>query len=341
MINIWINRAGPSRIHAMRMLRENSDGTSVKIFATRTNRHNPSLAFCDVPGLEPGGEVSDEEYGQFAVDFVARHGIRVVIPTSRMAALAAREMDLALLGCVVMAPDEAAARIADSKTDTYRHARTLGVPVPTHFCVNDSVEFRDAVFALRREGYTACVKPDTGWAASSFRIIADDPPTLDTLMKSSKPVMDMESYATVLVKADRAGRDIPPLIVMPYLDEPECSVDMVSSPEGVPYLSVIRRKSGWYREFVEDEKITNIAHRMAEGLGLSYLTNVQVRYLDGAPVLLEVNPRPSAGTFHTEAAGVNLYWEAVKVALGRSDIARHANTGGRVLITESSMVMPS
>lgn len=339
-VNIWINRAGPSRIHAMRMLRENPDGIPVKIFATRTNPNNPSLKFCDVRGSEPGSEVSNEQYAGFVVDYVQKNGIQVIVPTSWMTALATVKDELASLGCTAMVPDVEIARITDSKTQTYHLAAGLGVEAPPFHLVRTSVEFRDAVWALQRDGFTACVKPDTGWAAASFRIIKDEEMTLDSLMRPVRPVIDVETYATILEKAPHTGQQVPPLIVMPYLDEPECSVDMVSSPTGEPYVSVIRAKSGWYREFREDEEITRIAHMMAREMPLPYLTNVQVRHLDKKPVLLEVNPRPSAGTFHTEASGVNLYWEAVKVALGRTDIATDTRSGSRVLITETAVPMP-
>lgn len=337
---IWINRAGPSRIQAMRMLRNNPDNEPVTIHATRTNRTNPSQNFCDVGGWEPGSEATDEEYGNFAVDYVRKHGIHAIIPTSRMAALAKRSVDLSALGCNVMTPYHRIASICDSKIDTYREAEYLGIQVPPYFRASTAEQFRDAVVHLRSMGHTACVKPDTGWAASSFRIIKDTAMSLDSLLASAKPVVDMETYATALEKAQAQGRVIPDLIVMPFLEEPEWSVDMLSSTSGQVMAAVPRSKSGWYREFRYDEEVMDIARRLSEGLPLGYLSNVQMRYLEGKPILLEINPRASAGIFHTEATGVNLYWEAVKYALGGDeDDVRQPKLGGRVLLTETATPM--
>lgn len=335
---IWINRAGPSRIQAMRMLRNNPYNEPVTIHATRTNRTNPSQKFCDVGGWEPGGEAIDEEYGDFAVDYVRKHGIRVIIPTSRVAALAKRSVDLSALGCTVMTPHHRIASICDSKIDTYREAESLGIQVPPYFRASSAEQFRDAVVILRGMGHTACVKPDTGWAASSFRIIEDTAMSLDSLLASSKPVVDMETYATALEKAQVKGRTIPDLIVMPYLEDPEWSVDMLSSISGQVMSVVPRSKNGWYREFRYDDEVMDIARCLSEGLPLSYLSNVQMRYLEGELVLLEINPRASAGIFHTEATGVNLYWEAVKYALGRDERrVRQPKLGGRVLLSEAAV----
>jgi len=319
----------------MRMLRDNPDGRNVIIYATRTNLDNPSQKFCDVGGREPGSEATDEEYAQFAVGHVRRHGIQVVIPTARMAALAMCSGELAAMGCTVMAPRQEIAEITDSKTGTYRQAERMGVRVPPYFRVSSAAQFRDAVYRLRSGGHTACVKPDTGWAASSFRIIDDTAVCLNSLLASAAPVVDLETYATALDKAQVAGREIPELIVMPFLDEPEWSVDMLSSAAGRVLAAVPRAKNGWYREFRNDPQALEIARRLAEGLPLPYLSNVQMRYLEGELVLLEINPRASAGIFHTEATGTNLYWEAVKYALeGREEGIRQPDLGGRVLLSE-------
>lgn len=337
-IKIWINRAGPSRIEGMRMLRNNPDGRSVTIHATRANLTNPSQQFCDVGGREPGSEASDDEYGQFAVDYVRQHGIQVIIPTARMTALSNRALDLAMLGCTVLTPLHHVAEVTDSKTRTYREAELLGVKVPPYFRVSSAAQFHDAVMSLRSGGHTACVKPDTGWAASSFRVIQDTATSMDSLLTSVKPVVDLETYATALSKAQDEGREIPDLIVMPFLEEPEWSIDMLSSVSGRVLAAVPRVKSGWYREFRDDSEALEIARNLSENLPLAYLSNVQMRYLEGELVLLEINPRASAGIFHTEATGVNLYWEAVKYAFGLIEHEIPSPIlGGKVLVSERAI----
>jgi biotin carboxylase len=335
---IWINRAGPSRIHAMRMLRDNPDGLPVTIHATRTRADNPSQRFADVPGWEPGSDISDAEYGQFAVDYVRTHGIQVIIPTSRMTALASRAAHLADLGCTLLAPGAAVCELTDSKTATYDVAKELGVPVPPYQRVSGSAEFRDAVWALRSQGHTACVKPDTGWAASSFRIIDDGATTLESLLVSSRPVVDVETYATALSKARLEGKYVPDLIVMPFLDVPEVSVDLLCS-NGQVLIAIPRRKSGFYREFHHNAEVIEHATTLARLLPLNHVANVQFRYLGGKPVLLEINPRPSAGTFHTEATGVNLYWEAIKQVIQPGSPVTLPQLGGRVLLHETALAV--
>lgn len=332
-LRIWINRAGPSRIHAMAMLRNNPDGKPVTIHATRTRPDNPSLKFADVAGSEPGSETTDKEYGQFAVDYVKKHKIEVIIPTARMAALADRAAELLELGCVLLAPDAGVCRITDSKYATYRAAEEAGLDIPPVYRAKTVSGFYAAVATFREMGHTVTVKPDTGWAASGFRILTSDVLTLDDL-SSGKPYIPVATYASAISAAARSGEPMPDLLVMPYMDNPEVSVDMLCS-DGEPLITVPRTKNGFYREFSAPQEIIEQAHTLARALKLDHLVNVQFRYLDGKPVLLEINPRPSAGTFHTEATGVNLYWEAVKCAVypayRKPPVPK---LGGRVLIQE-------
>lgn len=336
-VHVWINRAGPSRIHAMRMLKNNPDNTPVVIHATRADQNNPSQKFCDIGGTEPTAKATDDEYAAFAMEYVIRHGIQVIIPTARIAALASIRGMLTDIGCTVMAPTWSVAQQMDSKSRTYAAALELGLPVPPHMVVSSAETFYDAVIRIRDMGFTACVKPDTGWAASAFRIIEDDVHTLDSLLSPARPAMDLQTYTRALEKAQISGRSIPELIVMPVLSDPEVSVDTVADSAGEPIVSVPRSKQGFYRIFKDDAEILEHAHRAVRGLPLPYLSNVQFRYFGSVPFLLEINPRASAGLFHTEASGANLYWEAVRHAFTGERREVKFTTGGRVFLQETAV----
>ncbi|MFB7858944.1 ATP-grasp domain-containing protein [Rhodococcus qingshengii] len=345
-IRIWINGSGTSRIQAMDMLRNNPDNVPVEMIATR-KEYNPSLDFADISSQEePGNDVSDEEYGTWAIEFVRTHGITIAMPTTRMAALDNVSDELRHLGCITMSPPAHIDRLLDSKSATYRELAELGFEVPKHFVVDSSVAFRDAVWAIQDMGHTACVKPDTGFGASGFRIITKETSLIrevqdmDHILAYPKPAMWMEEYAQVLVRATKLGQKIRPLIVMPYMDGPEISVDTVATHTGEPIVSVPRTKTRWYREFHAPDEAVATAQGITRSLALPYLTNVQFRHLDGRPVLLEINPRPSAGTFHSQYTGVNLYWEAVKVALGLDGAVPVPKLGGKVLIMHLAIPMP-
>ncbi|MFE3546062.1 ATP-grasp domain-containing protein [Nocardia sp. NPDC059177] len=73
---------------------------------------------------------------------------------------------------------------------------------------------------------------------------------------------------------------------------------------------------------------------------LAYLTNVQLRYRRGEPVLLEANPRPSAGLFHTAFADVNLPWAAIRLLLDQdSGLRNPPRLGACLAVAEAVMAV--
>lgn len=334
-VKIWINRARTYKVHLINMLCNNPDGTPVQIYATHV-MDSPAMAHADHTAAEPGREVPDEEYAEWALMYAQKHGIDILIPSDRFRVLAQYQNEFERLGVALLSqPSVTGAAIADSKTETYSAAAEAGLYVPPHFQVTSSVEFRDAVWAIERLGYEACVKPDTGWAADGFRVITQGKPTSNDLFTTPRRLVNMEDYAQVLAAMERAGEKIPPLIVAPVMDSPETSVDVLRAPSGEIVASIARSKGKYTRIFSDDHRIHDIAQTMVEKLDIHYLSNVQTRVLDGKPVLLEVNPRASDGLFHCLATGVNLPWEAVRIALGEAPRELRPDTSKSLYVIDS------
>lgn len=333
-VRILINRAGPLRAPMIDMLRSNPDGVGVEIHATRPGGKSYALAVADVAAEEPDNDASDREYADWAVQYCADNQIDALFPTTRMTALASQADRFREVGTELMtAADERHSAITDSKIAMYELAKSWGLRVPDFFQVNSAIEFREAVTELAERGYTPTVKVDSGWSADSFRIVqgAFGPwaPDFTELAGPARPVVDMEFYAQALERAKK----VPALIVMPFLDDPEISVDVLSDRHGSSVTAVSRRKEGTFRVFSGNELEIEMGRQVADLLGLKYISNVQFRVLDGAPVLLEVNTRAAAGIFHTKMTGVNLPWEAVRLALGgaRRELAPDTSRAARLV----------
>ena len=317
---ILINRAGPMRAHMIDMLRNNPDGEDVVIHASRRpGSHSYALKVADVATHEPDDDASDEEYGEWAVQYCRDNGIDVLFPTSRMTILADRADEFAAVGTELMcAADAKTSIITDSKCDTYEMMQNLGINVPPFYRVRSFDEFRDAVWSLERNGYVPTVKTDTGWSADSFRIIrmmrsnGFDSSLLFDLLGPVTNHVHVDDYISAMAQAS----EIPELIVMPYLDDPEISVDVLSDRDGNPISAVSRRKEGNLRIFSGNETEVEMACHIADKVGLRYISNIQFRQFEGKPVLLEINTRAAAGIFHSAVTGANLPWEAVRIASG-------------------------
>ncbi|WCB91548.1 hypothetical protein DSM104299_00219 [Baekduia alba] len=344
-MKIWINRAGLSKTAVIAMLRDNPDRTPLEIHATRPGGDGPALAFADVRGSEPDWDATDKQYAAFALDYVRRHEIDVLIPTCRIVALASRAQDFAEAGCVLMASvDRRVASITDSKSGTYAAALALGVAVPEWHKVSSADAFAAAVAHVRRGGRRACVKPDTswsGWSADGFRELYDAEHGLVELLAAPKPLISAAAYERALRQAEEQGRLLPELIVMPFLEEPEVSIDCLSTTDGRLLMSVARVKGDPYRTFADDPRLIGIARALVEGLPLAYLSNVQVRWEGDEPKLLEVNARVSAGVAHTGHTGLNLPWSALKLATtGDAGSLRQPDLSGRIAVVGTSILVP-
>ncbi|WUH92042.1 ATP-grasp domain-containing protein [Streptomyces sp. NBC_00433] len=318
------------------MLRDNPDAVGVHIYGTNVDRDAPALAACDVAEVEPR-HVGDDEYAAFALDFCLRHRIDVLVPPRRLAALAGRVAEFAAVGTRLMVSPLAAVEVLTSKTRTYEAARAAGVPVPPWRSVRDAAGFRAAVAELSSGGEKVCLKPAGEYSAFGFRVLDDGPLRIRDLLAPPVPQASVAAVADAFERAVDEGDPVPEFLVMPYLDGPEISVDCLSAPGGRPLAAIARSKAGRYRLLLDDPEVTAIARRLVEHFGLAYLSNVQLRHLEGRPVLLEANPRASAGIFQTAFTGVNLPWAAVRLLLrGETGPLAEPRLGARIAVTESA-----
>lgn len=332
-----MSSAGAATVQVMRLLRENPDGVDVTIYASNVDPSAAALSVCDVSAIEPR-YVGNEEYAQFALDFCRTHRIDVLIPPRRLEALAGRDADFAAIGTSLMCSPSAAVKVLTDKVRTYEIAGAAGVPVPPWREARNADEFCAAVDELSLGGETLCIKPSGEFSAFGFRILDDRPLTMASLRVAPRPVASVAAVAGAMRRAAEEGEFVPPLLVMPFLEGPEISIDCLSAPGGELLVGIPRAKQGRFRMLLDDPAAVDIARRLVRHFELAYLTNVQLRYRDGEPVLLEANPRPSAGLFHTSFADVNLPWAAVRILLqGDSGLRQPPRLGTCLAVAEAVM----
>ncbi|WP_405728829.1 ATP-grasp domain-containing protein [Streptomyces sp. NBC_01537] len=335
-IRIWLSSAGVATTEVMRMLRNNPEAAPVRTYASNVDASAPALMAADVGAVEPR-HVSNDAYAEFALDFARRHSIDVLIPPRRLDALAPHAEDFAAIGTKLMCSPPASIATLTSKNRAYEAAREAGIPVPEWRVVRDAAGLRAAVGEITANGDTACIKPAGEYSAFGFRILDDSPLNIKDLLAPPRPVASVAAVADALTRAADEGEHVPKLIVMPYLTGPEVSVDCLSTPGGTLLTGIARAKQGRYRIVLDDPTYVDIARDVVGHFGLSYLSNVQLRHWNGRPVLLEANPRPSAGIFQTAYTGVNLPWAAVRLLLsGSTGALAEPWLGGRVAVTESA-----
>jgi len=320
LLRIWFNRTYATNSHVIAMLRANPDGRAVHVIGTHPDPDSPVLAACDEWALEP--ELEAGEYVAWALQFAREHAVEVMIPRLHMAELAEARAEFAAAGTRLLCADAPTVRLFADKAAAYRAAADDGLPVPPFRVVRDSAGLRAAHAEFARIAEWVCMKPTSGVGGNGYRRLTTAPPSLADFAGEVSSRVQLEDVCRALDAAAADGTTCPELMVMPYLDGPEISVDVVATAAGEPLVAIGRGRSRRRRLIVDDVPAREIAELLTRTHRVSYLSNTQVRYWQGpddpAPraYLLELNTRISGGLFQTALAGVNLPWAAVRLALG-------------------------
>lgn len=329
-VRIWLNRNYSTAVHLLEMLRANPSGTPVHLFGSHVDAAAPMLAACDQRLPEPS--VEDPGFVETMLQNCLRWNIDVLLPVAGQSMIAHRAAEFRAIGTALICPPAAAIDLLADKAATYR-ALPGSTLVPPWRLVSSAAEFDEALADLDllwTEDHPLIVKPTSGVGADGVRFLTRDEPGLASLLGPVGPLVGSATFRRALA----GSTDIPPLLVMPYLDGPETSVDVLAS-HGRTLAAVPRSKVGRQRVLGGDPVLPGLAAEMVEHFGLDGLVNVQFRSFRGRPALLEINTRPSGGLYQTALAGVNLPWAAVQLALGEQPGPLHPSSGAEFVLVPS------
>ena len=221
----------------------------------------------------------------------AKHGIDVLVPTvdAELLPLARSTAAFAAQGTRLLMPG---ATTLETCLDKLLLARTLArhIPVPR-------TEIFLETFAASGWSFPLVVKPRTGSGSRGVRVVRG-PEELSRLPRGKE------------------------WLVQEYLSGAEYSVDVLADRQGRVLSEVPRERlkvdSGVAvaGRTILDEELQTLARKVCRVIGLEYVANVQFRKDgQGLPKLLEVNPRFPGTMPLTVAAGVDMPWLALLLAL--------------------------
>lgn len=226
-------------------------------------------------------------------------------------------------------------RVANNKHLLMDHCRNHGVPAPAFTLAKSAQEFEKAVFMHGYPEKNVCFKPPVSNGLRGFRILTKKINRVDALLKE-KPNSVFRSFEEVMPVLKEAD-SFPALLVMEYLPGDEYSVDVLAD-RGTPLIVVPR-----FREeitggissvgiVVQDKEIDEYSRRIVSSLKLHGNIGLQFkRDQNGVPKILESNPRVQGTIVLCTAAGANLVYGAVNVALGE-DIAQPTIAWGTKMV---------
>ncbi|MEN9327876.1 MAG: hypothetical protein RI947_684 [Candidatus Parcubacteria bacterium] len=259
--------------------------------------------FCDTVHRVP--LFSDPQYIETLLSICKKERIEFIIPimdqeVEIIAANANLFKDAGIMPCV---SDVETIRICNDKYLTWKALRAKGIDTPHAYLPEESVLFLP-LFPL-------FIKPRHGISS-----------------RDCYKITTKEEYDLFVKKVDQP-------VIQQYLSGKQYVVDIVCDLASNPIVSTVRHeisaKSGLGVKAVtlHDTVICEYAEKIAKALLITGQANIEVFKDNDTISLIEVNPRLSAGSILSAAAGVNIAEVAIDVfsnkELNREDYRYHDN----------------
>lgn len=343
-INIWFNRWFSTVAHYMELIRHNPEQQQFVIYGTHPNPDTVYFKNCDVSGTEP--DIGGEEYLHFCLEYCLQNNIHVFVPRKENVLISQNIKMFEEIGVkVLVCPIGDLMNMMDDKAAMYRSLEDLEkegqfiVPIPSYRIVNDAEGFKQAYEELSKDNMKLCIKPIVGEGASGFRIIDNDADTIPFIFNTASS--QKISYDTAY-KILQTQKHFPDLMVLEYLDGYEYSIDCLARADGTLLVALPRKKgNGRIREIEYNEELIEIAEKMAQQYKIPFVFNIQVKYKDGIPKLLEINPRMSGGLHISCLSDINIPYYAVKLLLGGQVETLHPKYGVKATHIEQPVILSS
>ncbi|MDE7105393.1 MAG: ATP-grasp domain-containing protein [Ruminococcus sp.] len=299
-MNIWFNHWFSTAYHLINLMRETNE--NICIIGTNSNKDCVYKLVCDEWYNEP--QATDiNSYVEKCLDFCTEHKIDVFVPHHNLKAICENSSRFQEIGIRLLAnTDKNDIDIINNKIKTYDFLNKHGLSdiIPKYFSCRKITEFEKAVLSLQAEGYKVCFKMAVDEGGISYHVIEEN--SENSIRCSSSSHVNFRNSMKMIENYNFSV----PLLVMPYLSQPEISVDCLKTDNGI--LMIPRYKlGGRVSEIKFDEQIMNITKRISEKFSLEMPYNIQYRFYESKLQLLEINLRMSGGLqLSCKGSGINL-----------------------------------
>lgn len=309
MIRIWMNHWFNTAYNIVNLIKQ--DNPDFYVIGSNEVFGSPIRTVCDEWYHESA--MKADEYVDFCLNFCQTHKIDIFIPRRGMLEISKNKQRFEEIGTKVMVDDYGLISILNHKDEAYKlfKKEQIGV-VPNYRLVTNAEEFVQGYKALSEEYKQICFKFVRDEGGKSFRLIDNTCTGYSLLHKKYASRLTYASALEALSERDSFS----PIIMMPYLPDEEVSVDCLKTNSGI--IMIPRIKGSTRIEKIRyDKNILSTCERFFERIPLEQPCNIQFKYLDGIPYMLEVNTRMSGGVqMACLGSGINIPSIAVNKLLG-------------------------
>jgi carbamoyl-phosphate synthase large subunit len=308
----------------------------VKIIGVDADVHKSSgIGLVDV--TYPVPEAGDGEFVDTLLNLCKKEKVQVVIPlvTKELMVLSKNISLFNLVDIKVQVSDYDKLKLANNKYSLMQHCKEIKIPCPDFYLVNSMDDFRQKCESLGYPERRICFKPPLSNGLRGFRIISDGRNKMDNLIneKPNNVYIGFDEFSQIANDSDY----FPELLVMEYLPGDEYSVDVLADNgkchRVIPRLrDKIKMGISFVGTVVYDKQIINYSRKLVESLGLHGNIGLQFkRDLNGIPKIIESNPRVQGTIVLCTAAGYNMVYNSIKLAIGEVPFKGKIRWGTRMI----------
>ena len=296
----------------------NNGERKIRLIGADMNHDDTILQMVDQYYTVPRGD--DPAYAEALLEICKKEHVDVVIPimSAELENLAKNAEKFAEAGVALAISNMESLKIANNKLALFEYMQTNNIPVPRFWPVNTVADVDPAIEHI---GLPVVFKTTEGSGSRGMRIIDPGKSRFDILFheKPTSAYVTLQDFKDTLQEGD-----MPNMLAMEYLPGHEYTVDMLCENGKVLYALCRRglnvQTSIILDGIVEDKpEIIQLCSQVAEKLKLTGNIGFDVKErADGTPVIMECNPRATAGVAEFTASGVNLLYLNIKRCLGES-----------------------
>lgn len=313
MVRIWLNHWFNTAYSIIQLIK-NGCGDFC-IIGSNENEYSVIKNVCGEWYREP--VLKDKEYADFCLDFCIEHKIDVFLPRRGMLPVSKYKDSFEKAGVMVMVDEYEKIYPLNQKSMAYDMFKKLNIgSVPDYRIVTNLSDFKGAYEFIKGKYEQVCFKFVKDEGGKSFRLIDNSRKGYSALFKKQNTRMTLNDVLDALSERE----EFSPIMVMPFLNGDEVSIDCLNTARGLIMLPRIKDNSKVER-LRYDREILDITLDFQKKIGLECPYNIQFKYLNGIPYFLEVNTRMSGGIqMACVGSGVNIPNIAVNKMLGK-DVA--------------------
>ena len=258
----------------------------------------------------------EENYVDSIIDLVKKNKIDIVFPqTSWEMFHLSKAANKIQKYCKLLASNHELVAICENKYLMYKHFEGK-LDVPEFYLVKTMEELEEAATKLGYPEKDVVFKPPEGKGARGVRILTEKSDRYDLLF-NGRPFARFISMEEL--KSTVQEKEIPPLMIMEYLEGKELKIDPVLKNGEILVCSVKHRlnfDSGLAMgfEIIEDKEAIEYSKTILEHLPMDYCIDISTR----GGVLMEINPRVSTFIYDENYCAPYL---SLKLAMGEMSAA--------------------